>query len=277
VVRVRQLQPVRRLARYLLRVADEKSAHEETSLQALVGELRARGRDAKLIARPDVDGHPVLTTDAIIAIDGREWAVDHCLVSRPSDLPPALAQAEAMLQPRLQAVADRYQCGLRVSYLPQGRAAHSLQDIERYYEQVIETATSAARSGEMQGGGDEFIAVQVFPADPPTVLLAPFTDTTGSVFLGTQVEAGLQSALTKKLTHQLKRAKDAGWPVALLLDQVPRPGSQNRTVKIATAYTIAQVTQRLLNDHPGVVDQVWLRPAQPTPVYVAPQVHLLIA
>ncbi len=251
--------------------------HEEGALQALVGELRARGRDAKLVARPDVDGHPELTTDAIIDIDGREWAVDHCLVSRPEELPPAMAQAEAMLRSRLQVVAEQYQCGLHVSYLPQAQDGRSRRDIERYYEDVIQTATLAARTGEIQGGSDAFIMVQVFPADPAAALLAPFTDTTGSAFLGTQVEAGLSRALTKKLTQQLKRAKDAGWPVALLLDQVPRPESRNPTVQVASAYTIAQVTQRLLNKYPGVVDQVWLRPAHTAPVYVAPQLHLLIA
>jgi hypothetical protein len=109
------------------------------------------------------------------------------------------------------------------------------------------------------------------------VQLAPFTDTIGSAFLGAQIGDGLTEPLTKKLTRQLKRAKEAGWSVALLLDQMRRQGSQNRTIWLSSAYTIAQVTQRLLNEHPGIVDQVWLRPAQAAPVYLAPQMHLLIA
>ena len=256
---------------------DEKAKHEETALQALVDELKARGRTAKITGRPDIDGHPTLTTDGIIEIDGREWAVDHCLVSRSADLPPAMAQAERMLRSRLQAVADAHQCGLLVSYLPQANSGRGRQAIEEYYNVVVETAEAAALTGEIHDGSDGFIYAQVFPADPPVVQLAPFLDTTGSAFLGTQIEAGLTAALIKKLTHQLKRAKDAGWPVALLLDQLPRPGSQNRTIWLSSAYTIAQITQRLLNQYPGIVDQVWLRPAQTAPVYVAPLVHLLIA
>lgn len=72
-------------------MSDAKAQHEESALQELVNELKARGRQARITGRPDIDGHPVLTTDAVLEIDGREWAVDHCLVSRESDLPPAMA------------------------------------------------------------------------------------------------------------------------------------------------------------------------------------------
>jgi hypothetical protein len=258
-------------------VSDAKAQHEEGALQTLVSELKARGRDARIIDRPDIDGHEVLTTGAILQIDGREWAVDHCLVSREPDLPPAMAQAERTLSSRLQAVAEEHKCGLAVRYLPQARSGRTRREIEDYYNKVIETAEAAEKNGEMSVGGDGFITVQVYPADPPESVLIPFTNTTGNLFLGTQLEAGLTRPLTKKLTGQLRNAKDAGWPVALLLDQIPRPGSGNRTIWVASTYTIAQVVQRLLNQHPGIVDQVWLRPAEKAPIYVAPQVHLLIA
>jgi len=258
-------------------VSDAKVLHEEGALQALVSELKARGRDARITGRPDIEGHQVLTTDATLEVDGREWAVDHCLVSREPDLPPSMAQAETTLSSRLQAIAEAHKCGLAVSYLPQAKSGRSRREIEDYYNEVTETAEAAAKSGRMSAGGDGFITVQVYPADPPEAVLIPFTDTTGNPFLGTQLEAGLTAPLTKKLNGQLKNAKDAGWPVALLLDQIPRPGSVNKTIWLASAYTIAQVVQRLLNQHPGIVDQVWLRPAERAPIYVAPQMHLLIA
>jgi hypothetical protein len=258
-------------------VSDAKALHEEGALQALVSELKARGRDARITGRPDIEGHHILTTDATLEVDGREWAVDHCLVSREPDLPPAMAQAERTLSSRLQAIAEAHKCGLAVSYLPQAKSGRSRREIEDYCNEVTETAETAAKSGQMSAGSDGFITVQVYPADPPEAVLIPFTDTTGNPFLGTQLEAGLTRPLTKKLTGQLKNAKDAGWPVALLLDQIPRPGSANKTIWLASAYTIAQVVQRLLNQHPGIVDQVWLRPAEKAPIYVAPQVHLLIA
>jgi hypothetical protein len=174
-----------------------------------------------MTGRPDIDGHRALTTDATVAIDGNEWAVDHCLVSREPDLPPAMAQAEKALSSRLQAIAEAHKCGLAVSYLPQARSGHSRQEIEDYYNEVTATVEAAAKSEEISVGNDGFITVQVYPADPPEAVLIPFTDTTGTPFLGTQLEAGLTAPLTKKLTGQLKNAKDAGWPVILLLDQPP--------------------------------------------------------
>ena len=76
--------------------------------------------------------HPVLTTDAILEIDGRERAIDHCLVSRKRDVPPAMAQAEKTLSSRLQAIADAHKCGLAVSYLPQARSGHAKKEMENY-------------------------------------------------------------------------------------------------------------------------------------------------
>jgi hypothetical protein len=107
-------------------VSDAKALHEEGALQALVNELKARGRDARMTGRPDIDGHPALTTDATMEIDGNEWAVDHCLVSREPDLPPAMAQAEKTLSSRLQAIAEAHKCGLAVSYLPQAKTSQEL-------------------------------------------------------------------------------------------------------------------------------------------------------
>jgi hypothetical protein len=202
-------------------VSDAKALHEQGALQALVNELKARGRSAVVTGRPDIDGHPVLTTDATMEIDGNEWAVDHCLVSREPDLPPAMAQAEKTVSSRLQAIAEAHKCGLAVSYLPQARSGHSRQEIEDYYNEVAATAEAAAKSEEFSVGSDGFITVQVYPAHPPEAVLILFADTTGTPFLGTQLEAGLTAPLTKKLTGQLKNAKDAGWPVILLLDQIP--------------------------------------------------------
>lgn len=54
-------------------MSDAKALHEEGALQALVKELKARGRDARMTGMPDIDGHPALTTDAIMEIDGNEW------------------------------------------------------------------------------------------------------------------------------------------------------------------------------------------------------------
>jgi hypothetical protein len=101
-------------------------------------------------------------------IDGIEWAVDHCLVSREPDLPPAMAQAEKALSSRLQVITDAHKCGLAVSYLPEARSGHSRQEIEDYCNEVTATAEAAAKSQEMSVGTDGFITVQVtsLPACP---------------------------------------------------------------------------------------------------------------
>src|SRR5262249_125992 len=157
---------------------------------------------ARITGRPDIDGHPVLTTDAVLEIDGREWAVDHCLVSREPDLPPAMAQAEKTLLARLQPVADAHKCGLAISFLPQAKSGQTKKEGENYYDEVVRTAETAAETGQMAMGSDGFITAQVYDAGPPGVSLIPFTDTTGNAFLGTQIEAGLASPLAKKLDGQ---------------------------------------------------------------------------
>ena len=255
----------------------DKEVHEDAALQALVDQLNSRGRPAAIVSRPDRDGSslPGLTVDAIIGIDGQDWAVDHCLLSRPPDLPGALAAAAGALQPRLDAVAQQYQCGLAVSYLPQSTSQHSRQEIGDYYNEVVATAERAAQA-KMFVGADENMAADYFPSTPPVAHLMPFTDTIGSPRMSDQVNAGLAATLDKKLTGQLARAKALGFPVALLIDQVPRPGKQS-TVVSASPMLIARVVQQSLNAHPGVVDQVWLRPLLTAPPYLSPRVHLLIA
>ncbi|MGI8448063.1 MAG: hypothetical protein ACR2MP_12975 [Streptosporangiaceae bacterium] len=256
----------------------DKDVHEDAALQALVDQLNSRGRRAAIVSRPDRDGSSLagLTVDATVRIDGQDWAVDHCLLSRPPDLPGALAAATTALQPRLDAVAQQYQCGLAVSYLPQSTSQHSKKEIGAYYDEVVATAERAAQAKMFAGGADENMAADHFPSTPPVAHLMPFTDTIGSPRMSDQVDAGLTATLAKKLTGQLARAKNLGFPVALLIDQVPRPGKQS-TVVSASPMLIARVVQQSLNAHPDVVDQVWLRPLLTAPPYLSPRVHLLIA
>jgi hypothetical protein len=255
---------------------DPKEQHEDQALAELVDELNARGRKATIVRHPDRDKLDTgLTVDAIIQIDGRDWAVDHFLLSRSSDLPPARAAGERELQPRLDAVAQTHKTGLLVSYLPQSKEKYSAQQIQDYYNHVVKVAEDAAATRSFVGSDDGFTTASPL-AGPPFANLAPFSDTETSVWLGAQVEAGIKDTLESKLKGQLARAKALGYPVAILIDQIPRPGKQS-TVWIASPVGIARVVQGILNTHPGVVDQVWLRPARKPKVYEAPQVHLLIA
>jgi hypothetical protein len=259
----------------------EKYDHEDAALQTLCDELIARGSRAEITTHPDRDLKHPLTVDALISINGTEWAVDHCLLSRPQLLPTAMEAAEAALQTRLDAIAQEHRCLIFASYLPQTGVKGEKWGAA-YYDRIVELAEEAATtSATMVTGDDTFSMVQTCPSDSPTAVLAPFTDTTGHPGVGTQVDAGLRAPLLKKLDGQLKQAKEAGFPTALLLDQVPRPGVSSRTVWIAGPTTVAAVVTAILQahgeTHPKVLDQVWLRPAVPALPLVSPALHLLIA
>jgi hypothetical protein len=253
-----------------------KEAHEDEALVALADELNSRGRKAVIVRSPDRDPSDPLTVDAIIRIDGQDWAVDHCMLSSPPDLPGALTAAEKALQPRLDAVAEQYQCGLIVTYQPQSKARHDKQHIDDYYDEVVRAAERAAQTGCFVGEPDDFVTADRFSSSPPVAHLISYVDTAGSRGISDQVEAGIRDALEKKLTGQLARAKDCGLPVALLIDQIPRLGRQG-TVRSASPRLIARAVQESLNAHPGIVDQIWLRPAWTAPPYMSPPIHLLIA
>jgi hypothetical protein len=256
-----------------------KHAHEDLALTALCDELTARGRAAKLISHPDRDGDdPQLTVDALMDVNGILWAVDHCLVSRSPELPAAMRDGEKALRRPLEAVAESTHTSLAVQYQPQ--AGTTRADKRRgaaYYQAVIQLAQRACNTAVPVAAADGVVMIQGWPDWQPKVYLQAVADLTGNIFLGTQIEAGLKAALTKKLTGQLKRAKDAGYKTALLLDQTPRPGTQSMPIRIASPAGIAAVVQRILDQHPSVVDQVWLQSGETVPRFVAPQLHLLIA
>lgn len=257
-----------------------KSDHEDTALAAFCDELTARGCRVRVTAHPDrYPGHP-LSVDALIDIDGEEWAIDHCLLSRPPQLPPAMNAAEAALQTKLDQIAHQHGRVIVASYLPQ-TGTKGQQWGAAYYDKLIELAEQAAATEGLTSGDDGFATVQAIPSQTPGAVLVPFTDTTASPFTITQLDAGLREPFLRKLDGQLRRAKEAGYPTALLLDQLPRPGGNSHTVWNAGPTTVAAVAARILRDHqqqnPNVLDQVWLRPSIQPNRLIAPSIHLLIA
>jgi len=80
--------------------------------------------------------------------------------------------------------------------------------------------------------------------------------------------------LESKLDGQLKRAKESGIQVLLLLDQLPERDGDG-TLWLAGGDTILLVVKRLLNEHSGVVDQVWLRSANGEYARLFPERSLL--
>jgi hypothetical protein len=257
-----------------------KSEHEDEALRLLCSELTGRGLQATITAHPDRDPRHPLSVDALIRVDGDEWAVDHCLLSRAQSLPTAMRAAESALQAELDQIAVASGQMIVASYLPQTGALGERWG-EDYYKRITELAKRAVTTGGLVPGDDGFATVQAIPSETAGAVLTPFTDTTGNPLVSAQVTAGLREPLLKKLDGQLKRAQEAGYRTALLLDQVPRPGAQSHTVWMASPTVVAGVAASILREHreknARVLDQVWLRPGLPASPLVAPAVHLLIA
>jgi len=256
---------------------EDKRKHEDDALSALVDELTSRGRQAAVVRNPDRVNADPLTVDAILSIDGQDWAVDHFVLAWQPDLVGALEAADRLLQPQLDALVQAHTCGLLVRYRPHSRDKYTRQQIADYYCAVVALAKDAVRTGDASLEDGATFAFS-FPSEPPVVHLQADTDTSpdGSIWLGDQIEAGL-TTLRKKLSGQLLTAKAAGLRVAILIDQTSRPNSKQSSMGGTPAASIAKVTQRILNEHPGVVDQVWLRPAIRLRFDQGPKVHLLIA
>lgn len=241
----------------------DKTDHEDQALQALVDTLVARGHVAAITAHPDRElgaGEPgVLTVDGILTVDGTEWAVDHCLVSRDDRLPSAWQTGLKKLRPPLEGIAREAGLALIVAFQLQDPSL--LKTVQRaYFDRVVELARAAAKQGKSLRASDGNTAVQVRTDQPAgAVELATVQTLTGDPMLAAQIREGIGPALTKKLTKQLKLAKDAGYPVMLLLDQHPRPGSTNGTVWSAHSYTVLLAFQPILDAYPGVVDLLWYR------------------
>lgn len=189
-----------------------------------------------------------------------------------------MRDGEQALREPLEALAKSTHTSLAVRYQPQaGRTRADKNRAAAYYADVLRLARQACSTTRPVPWSSGAALVQGWPDGQPRVYLQAVADLTGSMFLGTQIEAGLTTVLTRKLTGQLTRAKHAGYKTALLLDQTPRPGVQSMTIRIASPAGIASIVQRILNQHPGVVDQVWLQSAETVPHFVAPRLHLLIA
>ncbi|WP_395298008.1 hypothetical protein ACF9IK_34580 [Kitasatospora hibisci] len=244
----------------------EKFDHEDEALQDLIAALAAGGRHAALTAHPDRDASHPLTVDGILLVDGVEWAVDHCLLSQDSRLIPAIDSIDEKLRAGLEAVVQEYKCALVVSVQPQdGKLGRARSDA--YVQSVIDQARNAAKTGQDQYGDDGFTSTQIIADAPVGIDLIPFMNITSNARLDSQIAQGIGAALEKKLTKQLKNAKDAGFPVMLLLDQRPRPGARNGTVwQVGHGNTVLAAVQPVLDLHPGVVDLLWYRPLGGGPV-----------
>ncbi|OLE28816.1 MAG: hypothetical protein AUG49_01300 [Catenulispora sp. 13_1_20CM_3_70_7] len=255
-----------------------KQDHEDAALAALVDELTGRGKSVRITDHPDRSPGNTLTVDALIDIDGTIWAVDHCLVSRPPQLPPAVANAEKLLEPALEALAVKEQCRIVASFAPISGKTGKAQDATFYQDMIAKVTVGIATRKTVYEPNRFHIE---FTEDDPEVVLMPWAvDGAAGLSSADQVDEGLRDAVTKKLNGQLSRAKQVGYPTMLLLDQIPRPGTMCSTVWNAGPTAVAGAIQRIIDDHrhnnPPVLDQVWLRPIGVGSPMSVPGVHFLL-
>lgn len=240
-----------------------KSEHEDEAIGDLLDFLRSQGDQADLVSQPDRDLSSPLTVDAMIEWNGVVVAVDHCLLSRPAELPSAVDHAKTELS-RLLPVAVDAGLLLLVSFQPQ--AGERGQDWgAEYYSRFVELARTAIASGKQADFGSGVGGVKALtpPAGlEPGVEFIYVDDLTGTGVIAEQVEAGIRRTVLAKLDKQLARAKELGHRTGLLVDQQPRPGG-NSVVWPAGPETVAAVIRTAVTEHEQgagpVLNYVWMR------------------
>jgi hypothetical protein len=232
---------------------DDK-ANEQVAILGLCAALRLRGTPATILKVPEDDPSDPLTVDALLRLDGQEWAVEHARVAYQSRLVPASDSVRRALQGPLEELTKGRGRGLWVSVLPPPPPIGSPEG-RAYCERVRSVAEAALDSGEAAFDDDGFTTVQLI--DDPTVAICTFL--AADPRKGSQVEEGIAGAVRKKLSGQLLRAKQAGYKVLLLLDQVQPASSRQPSRFLASPQTVAAVVRPLLDAQQGVVDEVWLR------------------
>ncbi|MFF2192068.1 hypothetical protein [Streptomyces sp. NPDC058157] len=237
----------------------EKEGHEDGALNALVQALTARGHRAAITATPDRDPDHPLTVESILTVDGIDWVAEHMLLTRDNRLPSATATTTKALQGKLETIAAVHGCALNVCVLPQRRGEAQERP---YFDEVETLARDAAATGAQRFAEDGFTSVQPLCWPPGMVFLSFWETITGNPSLAEQIREGAGAAVEKKLTKQLKSAKDVGYPVMLILDQHMGPKDKTGTVFSVTqpAATVLSAVQPYLDKYPGVVDLLWLRP-----------------
>lgn len=234
---------------------EEQRECERHALHGLATHLRSLGSEVLELGHPEDDTSSPLNTDSELRINGESWVAEHTRIVYDHRAPSAEEAAERYLRPRLQEIADRY--GLSVwlaCYAPRwnGKARPTAT-----WDGFVALAERAASTGTwvgdergnsvMVGGGSTFVAFNFFSAE--------------NTALGDQYSRALGNSLPSKLNGQLRVAKELGYRVLLLLDKMPPPKGDPGTMWTPDEGTLRLVVERLLDEVPGVVDEVWLRGA----------------
>lgn len=228
---------------------------EIAAIGQLVGHLRAHGIDVIEVGHPEDDPTSAVNVDSELLIEGERWAAEHTRIVYDHLAVAAEEAAEGYLRPKLERLAGDFGVALSVAFYAPRWSGKQLPT--KYWDGVFELAERAARTVSFVGderGNSVFAAT-----GNPCVSFVFFASENSAV--GDQYKNALTSPLSAKLSGQLRVAKENGFKVLLLLDQVPAPENDPGTMWTPDEGTLDMFMSSLLAEYPGVVDEVWLREA----------------
>jgi hypothetical protein len=206
-----------------------------------------------------------LTVEAMLAFgqdpNTTSWALDVMAVPVPEAVVPSIMAARHRILPQAAVLAEHAKRAVTVSvrFVGDGRARND------YYDHVLELVESALATGSDywdDSGADpatqvllsssEFIGDPSGPLGPVRAHLMFATSATGDLL--DQLRGTLAKPLGKKLTNQLKRAKNLGYPTLLTLDQLGHEGLAGGTNWLPSADAVATIVAEVCAAHQGVLD-----------------------
>ena len=206
-----------------------------------------------------------LTVEAVLAIGEKgvaaDWALDVMTVPVPQAVVSSMADARRRILPEAAVKAEQSKRAVTVCLRFVGDSTAR----SKYFEHVLHLVQAALDSGDDyydESGADketqvllsggEFIGPPDGPLGAIRVHLVFSTSETGDQLF--HLRNTLAQPLSKKLTNQLKRAKDLGYPTMLALDQRGHEGLPGGTAWLPSTNTVTTVVTEFCNLHPGVLD-----------------------
>jgi hypothetical protein len=251
---------------------DQAVAREARLVKQVVRWLRTQGIESSIHGWPDRNRgvwDERLTVEAVLTLGTtpcqRDWALDVMMVPVPQAVVRSIMTAREQILPQAAALAGQAGRAVTVSV----RFVREAKERKAYYEQVLQLVQAALASGDDyfdESGNDpathvllepgEFISGPDGPTGAVRVHLMFGTSTTGDLLA--ELRETLAGPLGKKLSNQLQRAKDLGYPTMLALDQVGHEALPGGTAWLPSPHAVATVVTELCEAHPGVLDAALL-------------------
>ncbi len=178
----------------------------------------------------------------------------------PQDVVSSMADARRRILPAAAVMAEQAKRAVIISV----RFVGDTTARRKYFERVLHLVQEALASGDdyFDHSGDdkthvllqrgEFIGPPDGPLGAVRADLMFNTSETGDLIV--QLRSILTQPLTKKLSNQLRRAKDLGYPTMLALDQLGHEGLPGGTAWLPSTNAITTVVAEVCDLHPGVLD-----------------------